>query len=174
MRELSLHVLDLVENSIRAGATVVAVTVDEQPAQDLLAVEVEDDGPGLPVDGAKATDPFYTTKEGKRTGLGLSLLAARAEQAGGRLALDRSPLGGLRARATMGLGHVDRMPIGDLAATLSGTIAANPDVEFRVVLRAGGREMRTSSKEGGSSALAAARRMRSAIAEGMTSLHMTG
>jgi hypothetical protein len=173
LRELALHVLDLVENSVRAGAGVIAVTVEEQPAQDLLAIEVEDDGPGLPVETAVATDPFFTTKEGKRTGLGLSLFRARAEQAGGAMQLDRSPLGGLRVRVTMRLGHVDRTPIGDLAATVSGAIAANPGVELRVRLRVGDREVSASSAGPARSRLAAARGVREAIREGMAALHMT-
>ena len=73
MREIALHVLDLIENSIRAGAAVISVSVDEEPAEDSLVVSVEDDGPGLSVPGDTAVDPFFTTKEGKKTGLGLSM-----------------------------------------------------------------------------------------------------
>jgi len=182
LRELALHVLDLVENSIRAGAGVVAVTVEEQPERNLLAIAVEDDGPGLVVNPEQATDPFYTTKEGKRTGLGLSLFRFQVEQAGGALELGRSALGGLAVRATLQLGHVDRHPLGDLASTLAGVVAANPGVEVCVELRVGDRDVRVSSafaagevaRGRGGAARAAARRLRQEVAEGMASLHMSG
>ena len=95
LRELSLHVLDLVENSLRAGAGVVAVGVEEQPDRDLLAISVEDDGPGLAVLPEQALDPFYTTKEGKRTGLGLSLFRQQVEHGRGRRGA--RPVGARRA-----------------------------------------------------------------------------
>lgn len=193
MRELSLHVLDLVENSLRAGAGVVAVGVEEQPDRDLLAITVEDDGPGLAVDPAQALDPFYTTKEGKRTGLGLSLFRQQVELAGGAMELGRSALGGLAVRARLQLGHVDRYPLGDLAGTLAGVVAANPGVEIRARLARDGRELNVSSADpdphggpaprsadgaaarpGGGAARAAARRLRQRITEGMTALGMRG
>src|SRR5512142_472911 len=71
LREIALHILDVLENALRAGAGVILVTVEEQPVEDSLRVEVEDDGPGLPVSAEKAVDPFF--REGKRTGLGLPL-----------------------------------------------------------------------------------------------------
>jgi len=181
LRELSLHVLDLVENSVRAGAGVVAVTVEEQPERDLLAISVEDDGPGLAVGPEQALDPFYTTKEGKRTGLGLSLFRQQVEMAGGGVELGRSALGGLAVRARLGLGHVDRYPLGDLAGTLAGVAAANPGVQIRARLANGGREVivSTAVAEGaqpvsGGAARAAARRLRQGISEGMTALAMKG
>jgi len=181
LRELSLHVLDLVENSLRAGAGVVAVGVEEQPDRDLLAISVEDDGPGLDVLPEQALDPFYTTKEGKRTGLGLSLFRQQVEMAGGGVELGRSALGGLAVRARLGLGHVDRYPLGDLAGTLAGVAAANPNVEIRARLANGGRELTVSTAAAGGArpgsggaARAAARRLRQGINEGMAALAMKG
>jgi hypothetical protein len=184
LRELSLHVLDLVENSLRAGAGVVVVGVEEQPDRDLLAITVEDDGPGLSVDPAQALDPFYTTKEGKRTGLGLSLFRQQVELAGGGVELARSALGGLAVKARLGLGHVDRYPLGDLAGTLAGVVAANPGVEIRARLANGGRVLDVSSTEpdpeadpargSGGAARAAARRLRQRINEGIAALGMRG
>jgi hypothetical protein len=147
LRELSLHILDLIENSVRAGATLVAVTVEEEPEWDMLRIEVEDNGPGLPVPAETATDPFYTTKEGKRLGLGLALFRFRIEQSGGELALSRSLLGGTAVRAALRLSHVDRSPLGDLAATLSSSLAANPQLDLHVRLKAGSRERVLSSRD---------------------------
>jgi signal transduction histidine kinase len=163
LRELALHILDLIENAVRAGAGVVAVAVEEDQKCDLLRLAVEDDGPGLGIPESQATDPFCTTKGGKPRrrsdqrsergrgrddiGLGLSLLRFRCEQAGGELALARSPLGGLAVQAAFRFSHVDRSPLGDLASTLSGVVATNPGLELRLRLRRDSREWRLSSLE---------------------------
>ena len=179
MRELSLHILDLIENAIRAGATTIAVAEEEEPEQDLMILSVEDDGPGLAVSAEVATDPFYTTKEGKKTGLGLSLLKFRAEQAGGSFCLTRSDLGGLAVRARLPLSSVDRSPLGDLAATLASVVCTNPGLELRSRLRVGAREMNVSTADivrglplGSRSEIAVARRMRERIAEGLSALRV--
>ncbi len=179
MRELALHILDLIENAIRAGAARIEVCVDEQPGQDLLAISVEDDGPGLPVPAQEALDPFFTTKEGKKTGLGLALFRFRVEQAGGEVRLERSPLGGLAVRASMRLGHVDRSPLGDLASTLASVVCTNPGVELRSRLRVGRRELSVSSTEvaralpfGTRGDIAVARQVRQKITEGLAALHI--
>ncbi|MDQ1255767.1 MAG: hypothetical protein QG656_361 [Candidatus Hydrogenedentes bacterium] len=138
MRELSLHILDLIENSIRAGASSIAVTVEERPDKDSMTIAVEDNGPGLSVSFEKAVDPFYTTKEGKRTGLGLSLFKAAAEQANGSMTLGKSALGGLAVEAKMQLSHIDRYPLGDLAATLSSVVCTNPDLDLSVRIASSG------------------------------------
>lgn len=133
LRELSLHILDLIENSTRAGASIVCVTVLADSGKDILRISIDDDGPGLNVPADKATDPFYTTKSGKRTGLGLSLFKATAQAADGDMKILESFLGGVCVRASMKLSHVDRLPLGDLAGTLFTVVCANPgvDVWFR-------------------------------------------
>lgn len=128
--ELSLHILDVIENSTRAGASVVYVAVTERREEDLLEIDIEDDGPGLPVAVEDALDPFFTTKSGERTGLGLSLFRAAAEQAGGNMTVGESVLGGVAVKAWMRLSHIDRAPLGDLAGTLSGVLLTNPDVDL--------------------------------------------
>jgi len=179
LREMSLHILDLIENAIRAGASVIAIAVEEDPARDRLSIDVEDNGPGLPVAVETAVDPFFTTKEGKKTGLGLSLLKFRAEQAGGTFRMERACLGGLAVRAVLPLSHVDRSPLGDLAATLASVVCTSPDVELRCRLRVGDQEWRVSTADiqrclpvGSRSQIAVARRMRERIAEGMSALHV--
>jgi hypothetical protein len=179
LREIALHVLDLVENALRAGAGVIQVTVEEQPSEDTLRVEVEDDGPGLSVSAEKAVDPFFT--EGKRAGLGLPLFKLRVEQAGGTFRLERSAaLGGCAVRAVMPLSHVDRPPLGDLAATMASVVCTSPGVELRSRLRVGGREWTASSGElaralpaGTRGDLGVARLMKERIAEGLSALHMS-
>lgn len=147
MRELSLHILDLIENSIRAGVSIVSVTIEEDHTQDLLRITVEDNGGGLKVPPDVAAHPFYTTKDGKRVGLGLSLFQAAAERAGGNLVLGKSAFGGLAVTVTMQLSHVDRTPMGNLAATLSSVACTNPGIDLRCRLRVDGREHAVSVSE---------------------------
>lgn len=147
MRELSLHILDIIENAVTAGASRIAVEVTQETEWDLMRIVVEDNGPGLSVSAEQAIDPFYTTKKGKKTGLGLSLFRFRIEQAGGELTLDRSTLGGLAVRATLSLAHVDRNPLGDLASTISSVVAANPQLELSLCIRSGGRQQVIVSSE---------------------------
>jgi hypothetical protein len=147
LRELSLHILDLIENAVTAGASRIAVEITQETKWDLMRIIVEDNGPGLSVPAEQAVDPFYTTKKGKKTGLGLSLFRFRIEQAGGELVLDRSVLGGLAVRAALRLAHVDRNPLGDLASTLSSVLAVHPRLELSLCIRIDGRERVIASSE---------------------------
>jgi anti-sigma regulatory factor (Ser/Thr protein kinase) len=181
MRDLSLHVLDLMENGIRAGASALAVTLDVDRDQDRLALTVEDDGRGIGLSVDQVSDPFYTTKPGKRTGLGLSLFRATAEAAGGSFDVVRSALGGACVRATLRLSHLDRQPLGDLAATLSAVVCTNPGLSVTCRLRAGGQECVVTSAdlcaelpERERAGLSLARRMSERVRQGMTSLNIEG
>ena len=133
MHDLSLYLLDILENSVRAGATVIATAIVADRERDELSILVEDDGPGLPVEPEQALDPFFTTKANKKTGLGLSLFRQAAEAAGGGLSVGRSgELGGASVRVWMRLGDVDRPPLGDVAASVATMVVTNPEFEFRV------------------------------------------
>lgn len=140
VRDLSLHILDLIENSLRASAGTVTLAIHADSQRDLLKVVIEDDGRGLDIPSHLATDPFYTTKQGKKTGLGLSLFKATAERAGGSLELRKSALGGLAVEARMRLTHVDRCPMGDLSATVCTIVCMNPSLDLRLSFRYGGHE----------------------------------
>jgi len=177
LRDLSLHILDLVENSIRAGASVISVTVAENREQNTLRIVVEDNGVGLSVPAEVAADPFFTTKKGKRTGLGLSLFRAAAERAGGSMTIEKSALGGVSVEAVMKLDHTDRSPLGDLAATLSSVVCTNPGIELRCRLEGGTQqcEVRVAdvAKEfpvGERYGLAVARRVAEKIKQGLTAI----
>ena len=147
MRDLSLHLLDVIENSIRAEATVISVTIAADPDADLLTMAVEDNGRGLTVPPETAADPFYTTKTGKRTGLGLALLKAACEGAGGRLVIGRSALGGVIVKSEMSLSHIDRSPLGDVATTLSSVVCTNPGIDFRFRMSEGRRAVEVRSAD---------------------------
>ncbi len=136
MHDLSLYLLEVLENSVRAGAAHVDTALFVDQGSDTLRLTVDDDGSGLSSTPEQTLDPFYTTKPGKKTGLGLSLLKAEAQAAGGDLLIGPSPaLGGVRVQTFMRLSHVDRPPLGDMATTMIVMAATNPDVEFTVSLQ---------------------------------------
>ncbi len=140
MQELSLNVLDVAENSIRAGATLVTITLTEDPARDLLAISIEDNGCGMTAEQLRqVTDPFYTTRTTRKVGLGVPLFKMAAEMTGGEFSIDSQPGRGTRICASFGLGHVDRMPLGDMTGTVLSLIQLCPQVDFCYrVARAGG------------------------------------
>jgi hypothetical protein len=135
VHDLSLYLLELLENSVRAEAKHVVVNFFVDRASDMLCITVEDDGRGLSNSPDEVLDPFYTTKSNKKTGLGLSLLRAEAEAAGGSLTLSTRPGAGACVRVEMQLSHVDRPPFGDMVETLTVTAFTNPDVAFTVDLQ---------------------------------------
>jgi len=131
MQDISLHILDIAENSIRAGATKIIVDIFENPGEDLLGVCITDNGPGMDEETIrKATDPFYTSKPGKRVGLGISLLAQAAREGGGKLEIESEPGGGVKLFARFGYNHPDRKPLGDIQGTMKILSITHPEIEF--------------------------------------------
>jgi sensor histidine kinase YesM len=131
MRELSLHILDLVENASAACARRVDIRVEESRAADRLTLSVEDDGNGMPAEKIRRLeDPFVTSRTTRRVGLGLSLLGAAARRCGGGVSVEAGPGRGTRVTADFRLGHIDRAPLGDIAATLGTAILGNPHIDF--------------------------------------------
>jgi len=131
MLELSLHILDIVENSTRAGARNISIEIIEDKEGDLLSIEVRDDGSGMNESTLnKVLDPFFTTKTVRNFGLGLPMLAHAAETAGGRLVIESVAGGGTRVLAEFHLSHIDRQPLGNMASTLATLVAGNADVDF--------------------------------------------
>lgn len=131
MEDLSLHILDIVENSIRALAKSIKIRIEEDIEKDLLAVEIEDNGQGMDEETAKkALDPFFTTKATRRVGLGLPLLDQAAREAGGKLEISSEIEKKTRIRATFQYSHPDRKPLGDIKETLLALAAGHPEVDF--------------------------------------------
>ena len=139
MEDLSLHILDLVENSITAGAREVRILIDEDNAENRLSLEITDDGKGMDEEMcSKVLDPFFTTRTTRRVGLGLPLLAQAARQSGGSLELDSAPGRGSTVRAVFQMGHPDLKPLGDVASTLGAILAGRPELEVQFVHRRDG------------------------------------
>jgi anti-sigma regulatory factor (Ser/Thr protein kinase) len=141
MEDLSLHILDVAENSVTAGATLIEIRVEEEPQDDLLSIEISDNGRGMEAKtAAAALDPFMTTKAHKRVGLGLPLFAQSAREADGDLRIESSPGQGTRVIATMKYHHIDRKPLGDLTETMMVLVMGSPQVEVRFIHEFGGRQ----------------------------------
>jgi hypothetical protein len=130
MEDLSLHVLDIVENAVSAGAKRVCIAVNENEARDVLTIRVSDDGRGMSAgEKAQALDPFFTTGR-KRTGLGLPLLAHTAELCGGRVTIVAAPGRGTSVTARFPFSHMDRPPLTKMAETLMTLFFGHPETDF--------------------------------------------
>jgi len=131
MEDLSLHILDIVENSVAARANKIEIRISEDINRDLLSVEVIDNGEGMDEDTVKkALDPFYTTKTVRRFGLGLPLLSEAAKAANGRLSIRSKKGKGTRVRADFQYSHIDRKPLGRMGQTIITLVIGNPEVDF--------------------------------------------
>ena len=127
MQDLSLHILDVAENGVTAGATLVRITVVEDLAADRLTVEIGDNGPGMdPAFAAKVLDPFVTTRTTRKVGMGLSLFQQAAQAAEGDLEIDSSPGVGTTVKVFMKHSHIDRKPMGNLAETFYHADSGQP------------------------------------------------
>ena len=130
MEDLSLHLLDIVENAVAAGAARVLIAVNENARRDLLSFRVTDNGRGMSLEEKeRALDPFFTTKR-KRTGLGLPLLAQTAEVCGGRVIIESVPRKGTRVTARFRFRHIDRPPLTKMTETMMMLVFGHPEVEF--------------------------------------------
>jgi len=131
LRELALHILDIAENGIQAGADLVQLEVREDRGTNRLDIRIGDNGRGMSAEVlARVTDPFFSTKRAKGIGLGLALLGAAARRCGGGLEVHSRPGSGTEVRAGFMLDHVDRAPVGDMGSTLTTLILGNPGVNF--------------------------------------------
>lgn len=148
MRELALHILDVLQNAREAGATRVELTVEEDPKEDRLVIEVRDNGKGMDRQTVRnVLDPFFTTRKTRHVGLGLPLFAAAAEQCGGGLQIDSEPGRGTTVRAVFQLGHIDRAPLGDVAATILAFLLGEPPCDLVYARRRGDRRFRLDTRE---------------------------
>ncbi|NLO81758.1 MAG: ATP-binding protein [Clostridiales bacterium] len=131
MEDLSLYILDIVQNSISASATLVEIFVKEDQENDKLILIIRDNGKGMdPQSVGRVTDPFYTTRTTRKVGLGLSLLDAVAKACGGRVVISSRPGVGTEVRAEFGYGHIDRPPLGKMEDTISVLVTCNPTIDF--------------------------------------------
>jgi hypothetical protein len=148
MEDISLHILDIAENSVAARADKIEIRLTEDKKKDLLSVEVIDNGMGMDEETRKkALDPFFTTKKVRRFGLGLSLLSEAAKAANGHLSIASAKGKGTRIRADFQHSHIDRKPLGDIGQTIMTLIQGNPGVDIIYVYKKDGRKFKLDTRK---------------------------
>ena len=148
MEELSLHIMDIVQNSITAGASQIGVEVDEDIDGDKLTITVTDNGCGMDEDTLRRVcDPFTTGRTTRRVGLGIPLFKLAAEQTGGEFVIESERGKGTKVRAAFGYSHIDRQPLGDMVSTVHQLITAHETVDFLYIHKVSEREFRLDTRE---------------------------
>jgi len=131
MRELSLHILDIAMNSVKAQASLITINIEEDHKSNLLTVEIIDNGCGMSPEFLKTVrDPFSTTRTTRKVGMGISLFEAAAVACGGKLELSSELGEGTTLKTYFQLDHIDRAPIGDMSGTMIILISGSPDIDF--------------------------------------------
>ncbi|MGV8147317.1 MAG: ATP-binding protein [Alkaliphilus sp.] len=134
MKELSLHILDIIENSIKAEATLIKLKINESTEKNLLTIEIKDNGKGMDKEMlSKVLDPFVTTRTTRRVGLGLSLTKAAANQCDGDLVIDSIENEGTNVVIIFQYDHIDRAPIGNMADTIVSMILSNENINYEYI-----------------------------------------
>ena len=136
MRDLSLHLMDIIQNALKAGADRIDVLLEADPAADKLLLAVRDNGCGMSPDFLQqAADPFFTTRTTRSVGLGIPLLKESCEQSGGSLDLQSEVGRGTALKAVFGLSSIDRLPIGSISETIKTLVAADPSIDYALTLK---------------------------------------
>ena len=132
MKEISLNILDIAENSVKAKATLTEILISEEG--DKLTLTIRDDGCGMDEQTVKSViDPFYTTRKTRSVGLGIPLLKLACEQTGGNLTIESSTNEdnhGTTVRAIFFKNHIDFIPLGDVISSVTTLIQGHPDTDF--------------------------------------------
>ncbi len=152
MKELSLNILDITENSVKAGATLTEITVEE--TSDTLTLTVEDDGCGMSEEVVKSVlNPFYTTRTTRKVGMGLPLLKLAAEQTGGSLEISSKHKDiypdshGTIVKTVFFKNHIDCAPLGDIVETVKTLIQGHPDTDFLFIHKKNGNKVTLDTRE---------------------------
>lgn len=141
MKELSLHILDILQNSIVAGAKLVRLDLVEDTAEDILKFTITDNGKGMSPEMVKSViDPFTTSRTTRKVGMGIPLLKFAAEATGGKMELSSEEGVGTVISATFGYSHIDRQPLGNMAETMLGIITSHDKMDFIYTHRLDDRE----------------------------------
>ena len=149
MKELSLNILDIAENSVRAEATEIGITITE--AAGIRELTIEDNGCGMPEEMVRTvTDPFTTSRNTRKVGMGIPLLKLAAEQTGGTFEISSTQdaeTHGTRVHALFHTEHIDCVPVGDYASTMTTLLQGNPSIDFRFLYRTEDGEKELDTRE---------------------------
>lgn len=131
MNDLSLHIIDIIQNSLSAGASLIKLTIKEKSLENLLFIEIEDNGKGMNQQQiSKLDDPFFTSRTTRRVGMGIPLFRDSARQSGGSLVVTSELGKGTKVTATFKLNNIDCPPLGDIANSFVLMVSANPNIDF--------------------------------------------
>ena len=148
MIELSLHLLDMVQNSIEAGASKIEIKIHEDLKADLLVIEISDNGRGMSEEQiARVLDPFYTTRTTRHIGLGLPLLLEACRRCDGNLEIHSHPGTGTTIQATFRHSHIDRAPLGNIPSVLMTVLFAENKIDWLYIHKINQEEFRLESSE---------------------------
>lgn len=148
MKELSLHILDIGQNSVSAGATLIEIAISEDTGLDRLEIVIRDNGCGMDAETVqKVTDPFYTSRTTRKVGLGIPMFKANAELCEGAFSLESEQQIGTQLRAVFKRSHIDRVPLGSMADTIMTMVMANPMGDLIYRHSCDGREFIVDTRE---------------------------
>ena len=152
MKELSLNILDITENSVKAKSTLTEISIEE--TEETLKITISDNGYGMSEETVKSvSDPFYTTRTTRSVGLGIPLLKMSAEQTGGcvsiKSVLDKGDgsFHGTTVTATFYKNHIDFTPLGDIVSTITTLIQGHPDTDFLFIHNKEEKNVRLDTRE---------------------------
>jgi hypothetical protein len=148
LRDISLHILDIMQNSTAAKSTLIKVTLQAETEAGLLEVIVEDNGCGMDEEFlSSVTNPFSTTRTTRKVGLGIPFFKASAEQSGGSFSITSGKGIGTVVKSSYMIDHIDRPPLGDVSGVITDTAAAYPAVELQLVAAGGNKQFKFNSRE---------------------------
>ena len=131
MKDLSLHILDIVQNSLSAGASRVSIDIEENLVKNTFLISISDNGRGMTAEQLdKVRDPYFTSRTTRKVGMGIPLFEQTARQAGGHLSIESAAGVGTIVKALMMHDHIDRPTLGDIAGVVSMLAGAYPDADF--------------------------------------------
>ncbi len=134
MKELSLNILDIAKNSVKAEATRIGIKIDENIPDNTLTIVISDNGCGMSEEFVnRVRDPFTTTRTTRKVGMGIPLFELAASQCGGGLEIESKRGEGTVVTARFEYDHIDRAPIGDMPGTITTLISGSPDIDFEYI-----------------------------------------
>jgi hypothetical protein len=148
MTDLSLNILDIAQNSIKAEAKFIQIYISADTEKDQLEITITDDGCGMTEDQLnKVTDPFYTTRTTRKVGLGIPFYKMAAELSGGGFSIESKLNEGTTSKAWFKISNIDRPPLGDISETIATLVIFNPDIDFLYSMNLNGNCFELNTKE---------------------------